>query len=133
MLEKSLNEFISIRTISNIYLFDKEGIVISSFNDQDLNNFKKPEKSIIKILDNRKKTIEQGYGIDWATSESLAFGSLLYLLIVMIIAKRFFLIFLVVMFAVKLLIVFHLVELLMDQAYTLRPLLVYTKVRGGLS
>ena len=34
-------------------------------------------KTIGKILDNRKKTIEQGYGIDWATSESLAFASLL--------------------------------------------------------
>jgi len=34
-------------------------------------------KTINKILDNRKKTIEQGYGIDWATAESLAFGSLL--------------------------------------------------------
>ena len=34
-------------------------------------------KTIGKILDNRKKTIEQGYGIDWATAESLAFASLL--------------------------------------------------------
>ncbi len=34
-------------------------------------------KTIGKILDNRKKTVEQGFGIDWATAEALAFGSLL--------------------------------------------------------
>jgi len=34
-------------------------------------------KTIGKIFDNRKKTIELGHGIDWATAEALAFGSLL--------------------------------------------------------
>jgi len=34
-------------------------------------------KTIAKILDNRKNTVEQGQGIDWATAEALAFGSLL--------------------------------------------------------
>ncbi len=34
-------------------------------------------KTIIKIMENRKKTIREGAGIDWATAESLAFGSLL--------------------------------------------------------
>ena len=34
-------------------------------------------KTISKILDNRKKSVEGGLGIDWATAESLAFGSLL--------------------------------------------------------
>ena len=34
-------------------------------------------KTIGKIIDNRKKTVEQGFGIDWATAESLAFASLL--------------------------------------------------------
>ncbi len=34
-------------------------------------------KTIGKILDNRKQTVEQGFGIDWATAEALAFGSLL--------------------------------------------------------
>ena len=28
-------------------------------------------------MENRKKTIDEGSGIDWATAESLAFGSLL--------------------------------------------------------
>ena len=34
-------------------------------------------KTITKIMENRKKTIDEGSGIDWATAESLAFGSLL--------------------------------------------------------
>ncbi len=34
-------------------------------------------KTISKILDNRKKSVNEGFGIDWATAESLAFGSLL--------------------------------------------------------
>ncbi len=34
-------------------------------------------KTITKIMENRKKTINQGSGIDWATAEALAFGSLL--------------------------------------------------------
>ena len=32
---------------------------------------------ILKIFNNRKKVVDQGYGIDWATAEGLAFGSLL--------------------------------------------------------
>ncbi len=34
-------------------------------------------KTIVKILDTRRQTVEQGVGIDWATAEALAFGSLL--------------------------------------------------------
>ena len=34
-------------------------------------------KTILKILDARKNSVDQGYGIDWATAEALAFGSLL--------------------------------------------------------
>ena len=34
-------------------------------------------KTIKKILDGRKKSVLQGFGIDWSTAESLAFGSLL--------------------------------------------------------
>ena len=34
-------------------------------------------KTISKILDNRKKSVEGGIDIDWATAEALAFGSLL--------------------------------------------------------
>ena len=35
-------------------------------------------KKIIRQLENRKKAIDSGKGIDWASSESLAFASLLY-------------------------------------------------------
>ena len=34
-------------------------------------------KTIKKILETRKKNIEEGFGIDWTTAEALAFGSLL--------------------------------------------------------
>jgi len=36
-----------------------------------------PHKTIARIMANRRKMIEDGVGIDWATAESLAFGSLL--------------------------------------------------------
>ena len=48
MIDQALKEFISIRTISNIYLFDREGNVISSFNDQNNKNFRKPIYQFIK-------------------------------------------------------------------------------------
>ncbi len=38
---------------------------------------KNVHKTILKIFNNRKKVVDQGYGIDWATAEALAFGSLL--------------------------------------------------------
>jgi 2-oxoglutarate dehydrogenase E1 component len=36
-----------------------------------------PHKTIARIVANRRKMIEEGAGIDWATAESLAFGTLL--------------------------------------------------------
>jgi 2-oxoglutarate dehydrogenase E1 component len=36
-----------------------------------------PHKTIARIMANRRKMIEDGAGIDWATAESLAFGALL--------------------------------------------------------
>ena len=50
IMEQALKEFISIRTISNIYLFDSQGSVISSFNDKELGSFQKPNSSIYEIL-----------------------------------------------------------------------------------
>ncbi len=35
-----------------------------------------PHRTISRFLDNRKKAIDSGEGIDWATAEALAFGSL---------------------------------------------------------
>ena len=57
IMEQALKEFISIRTISNIYLFDKEGTVISSFNDKELNRFRIPSLSIYKILNTNRAYI----------------------------------------------------------------------------
>jgi len=37
----------------------------------------KPHKTVLRMLDNKKKMIDTGEGIDWATAEALAFGSLL--------------------------------------------------------
>ncbi len=37
----------------------------------------KPHKTVARLLDNKKKIIETGTGIDWATAEALAFGTLL--------------------------------------------------------
>jgi len=57
LMEQALKEFISIRTISNIYLFDGQGTVISSFNDQNLSNFRKPDSSIYETLDKNQAHI----------------------------------------------------------------------------
>jgi 2-oxoglutarate dehydrogenase E1 component len=35
-------------------------------------------KTLRRVMDGRRQAIEQGHDIDWATAESLAFGSLLY-------------------------------------------------------
>ena len=34
-------------------------------------------KTIVKILNNRKESVKNGFNIDWSTAEALAFGSLL--------------------------------------------------------
>jgi len=36
-----------------------------------------PHKTIVRILANRRRMIDEGKGIDWATAEALAFGTLL--------------------------------------------------------
>ena len=36
-----------------------------------------PHKTIARIMETRRKSIDEGAGIDWATAESLAFGTLL--------------------------------------------------------
>lgn len=51
IMDQALSEFISIRTISHIYLFNREGDIISSFNDKLLENFRKPDTSIFSNLD----------------------------------------------------------------------------------
>ena len=51
-IERSLNEFINLRTISNIYLFNKAGDVFLSFKDKEIINYTKPNKKIFEYLDN---------------------------------------------------------------------------------
>ena len=37
----------------------------------------KPHRTVARLLDAKREMIEKGEGIDWATAEALAFGSLL--------------------------------------------------------
>jgi len=58
-IEKALNEFINLRTISNIYIFNRDGDVILSFKDKEIINFKKPKLEIFDILDQNQVYIFQ--------------------------------------------------------------------------
>ena len=49
-INAALSEFINLRTISNIYIFDDKGDVFLSFNDANKNNFLNPSADIFKIL-----------------------------------------------------------------------------------
>ena len=40
------------------------------------NNFK-VHKTVARMMENKRDTLNKGEGIDWATAEALAFGSLL--------------------------------------------------------
>ena len=48
---KALSEFINLRTIANIYIFNKQGEVLLSFKDENIKNFTQPDQATIKILD----------------------------------------------------------------------------------
>ena len=64
---------------------DKRGVTGSDINilkniSEKINTItedKNVHKTILRIFDTRKKIVNNGYGIDWATAEALAFGSLL--------------------------------------------------------
>ena len=59
-IERSLQEFINIRTISNIYLFNRKGDVFLSFEeDQRIENFSFPNNSIFSVLDKNQVYIFQ--------------------------------------------------------------------------
>ena len=58
-IEKSLNEFINLRTISNIYIFNREGEVFLSFKDKQTINFTIPKLEIFDILDKNQVYIFQ--------------------------------------------------------------------------
>jgi len=50
-INKALSEFINLRTISNIYIFNDKGDVFLSFKDIEKKNFLRPTSDIFKILD----------------------------------------------------------------------------------
>ena len=58
-IEKVLQEFINIRTISNIYLFNRKGDIFLSLEDQEVENFTYPDESIFKLLDENQVYIFQ--------------------------------------------------------------------------
>ena len=59
-IERTLQEFINIRTISNIYLFNRQGDVFLSFEeDQRIENFSFPDNSIFSLLDKNQVYIFQ--------------------------------------------------------------------------
>ena len=58
-IEEVLKEFIKIRTISNIYLFNREGNVYLSFDDNKIENFTLPDNKIFSFLDKNQVYIFQ--------------------------------------------------------------------------
>ena len=58
-IQKALNEFINLRTISNIYIFDRAGDVYLSFKDKEIANFSKPSDKIFDTLDRNQVYIFQ--------------------------------------------------------------------------
>ncbi|MDC0038004.1 ATP-binding protein, partial [Alphaproteobacteria bacterium] len=58
-IERVLNEFINLRTISNIYIFNREGEVYLSFKDKEIINFTKPNLSAFGLLDKNEVYIFQ--------------------------------------------------------------------------
>ena len=50
-INNALSEFINLRTISNIYIFNDEGNVLLSFKDVEKKNFLTPTSDVFKILD----------------------------------------------------------------------------------
>ena len=58
-IETALNEFINLRTISNIYIFNNEGKIFLSFKDRDIINFTNPSYEIYELLDKNQAFIFQ--------------------------------------------------------------------------
>ena len=58
-INQGLSEFINLRTISNIYLFNRTGEIISNFKDQENKNYLLPSDDIFEILDQNRVYIFQ--------------------------------------------------------------------------
>ncbi len=58
-INQGLSEFINLRTISNIYLFNKTGEIYLNFKDEENKNFLLPSEDIFQILDQNRVYIFQ--------------------------------------------------------------------------
>ena len=58
-IQNALDEFINLRTISNIYMFNRDGEVFLSFKDKDILNFTIPTYDVFEILDQNQVYIFQ--------------------------------------------------------------------------
>jgi len=58
-INQGLSEFINLRTISNIYLFNRIGEIYLNFKDQENKNFLLPSEDIFEILDENRVYIFQ--------------------------------------------------------------------------
>ncbi len=58
-INQGLSEFINLRTISNIYLFNRSGKIYSNFKDQENKNYLLPSDDVFEILDQNRVYIFQ--------------------------------------------------------------------------
>tara|TARA_B100000427_G_scaffold329601_1_gene346542 strand:+ start:1443 stop:3584 length:2142 start_codon:yes stop_codon:yes gene_type:complete len=58
-IKRSLNEFINLRTISNIYIFNRSGEIYLSFKDDEVANFTIPNRKTLDLLDENQVYIFQ--------------------------------------------------------------------------
>ena len=58
-IQKALSEFINLRTISSIYIFNNQGNIYLNFKDNENINFSIPSKDVFKVLDQNQVYIFQ--------------------------------------------------------------------------
>ena len=71
-LDRNKDDYQRGQTAISEYTFDKVGAALSKLPDDF-----PVHKTISRLLDNKNKMFSDGTGLDWATAEALAFGSLL--------------------------------------------------------
>ncbi|MBY8976224.1 2-oxoglutarate dehydrogenase E1 component [Rhodobacteraceae bacterium NNCM2] len=71
-MERAEGEYQRGQTAVSDELFDEVAGALTRLPE----NFK-PHRTVARLLDAKKDTLEQGAGIDWSTAEALAFGTLL--------------------------------------------------------
>ncbi len=71
-LDRNKEDYQRGQTAISDAIFEKVGNALSNLPD----NFP-AHKTVVRLLENKKKMFSNGTGLDWATAEALAFGSLL--------------------------------------------------------